>query len=97
MVLCATSVKYYCNFIKTDSLFKENNHIMSKSIFQLLLLLFVLVLSCKPEPIDGPNPTGPDPNNNPDPVVEVITPTGNERYLNTDADYIFDQDKLPYF
>ncbi len=47
----------------------------------------LLILGCRSEvnsPFDGP-----------DFEVETVFPTGDEKYLQLDADYLFDEDKLP--
>ncbi len=52
----------------------------------------VCLLACA---ADEPTPTNPGPGI--DDEVETIIPTGEEKYLNTDSEYIFDQEKLHSF
>lgn len=49
------------------------------------LLLFAW--ACRPDPVDIP----------PEEKAEPVVPTGNERYLSGDSDYIFDQDNFHTF
>jgi hypothetical protein len=68
---------------------------MKKGKCILLVIIILALASCKP---DDPTPL---PNPNPGPTaadsVETIIPTGDEKYLNTKSDYIFDQNKLHTF
>ena len=66
---------------------------------KLILLLALFIFSCKSEdPIEIIENQSPPIVTNPDPDdVPIITPTGNENYLNLESDYIFDQSKLPTF
>ncbi len=62
------------------------------TVYQKLLIptLFIFLYSC--EKVDDPA------NNKPDvPPVDIIVPTGNEKYLNEDSDYIYDQTQLHTF
>ena len=61
----------------------------------IFFLFFFLIISCKPED-DSSNPPIVDPGPEEE-VVDTITPTGNEQYLELDSDYIFDQEKLHTF
>ena len=65
---------------------------MNKSLGYMLFLL-VFFFSCEKDTISTP----PTDTNEPDPDIETTTPTGDERYLNTKSDYIFDQDRLLTF
>ncbi|MFT5385734.1 MAG: spore coat protein CotH [Saprospiraceae bacterium] len=62
------------------------------NLFLLISLLFFF--SCKTED-DNPNPLIVEQEQ--EEVVDTITPTGVEQYLNMDSDYIFDQEKLHTF
>ncbi len=59
----------------------------------LIIVLCLFIFSCKK---DSQNTTTVTPTPA-EFVVQTIIPTGNEKYLNLDSDYIFDQDKLPTF
>lgn len=66
---------------------------MKNTIIYFIASCFILVcIGCKKEVISNPDdpfvPTTP---------VDTIIPIGEEKYLNLDSDYIFDQDKLPTF
>ena len=66
------------------------------SVMDRLFLIFFLIaslhiFSCKPEEPEPPAQAGSVP------PVPVIVPTGDEKYLNTKSDYIFDQDSLYTF
>ena len=61
--------------------------------FGLLLLSLLLMIHCKKEPINEVPPSSPIVNA----PIDTIIPTGEERYLKEDSDYIFNQDKLPTF
>lgn len=70
---------------------------MNKLSIVLLSVAIFSLFSCQPEPMTNPTDPGSTPNSEPDFVVETITPTGEERFLNTASDYIFDQEKLHTF
>ncbi len=68
---------------------------MKSSAINFTFLLLFLFVACKDDeafPLPVINNPGPE-----DFFVETITPTGDEQYLNTDSDYIFDQEKLLTF
>ncbi len=67
--------------------------IMKKGIPPFFLILLFILTGCEPDS-STPNP---DPNPDPGTQVETIIPTGNEKYLNTKSDYIFDPSKLHTF
>jgi hypothetical protein len=69
----------------------KESMIMTQGIQILLLTTLLVIASCKPE-----EPT-PNPNPGPDNSVETIIPTGDEKFLNTQSEYIFDQTKLHTF
>lgn len=58
----------------------------------LIISTIILLTSCGKEAV---GPDAPDPANDID--IPLIIPTGDENYLNTDSDYIFDQEKLQTF
>jgi hypothetical protein len=68
---------------------------MKSSAINFTFLLLFLFVACKDDE-EVPNPVINTPNT-PDYTVETIIPTGEEQYLNTDSEYIFDQEKLLTF
>lgn len=62
---------------------------MNKFLLLLSCACISFILSC--------NPDEPNPNPGPNISVETITPTGDEKFLNTKSKYIFDQSKLHTF
>lgn len=70
---------------------------MTKSNLSIFIFIVFTILSCQPDPDPVFNPV--DPNSNPvtEYEVETILPTGDEKFLNTDSDYIFNQEKLHTF
>ncbi len=65
---------------------------MNKSKSSLLLFIVLAIFSCQSCDPDAPVIIDP-----PDFEVETIVPSGDEQYLNTGSDYIFDQEKLHTF
>lgn len=61
-----------------------------------LFLTMLLLWSCQPEMVE-PVDEGTDSETETDFVVETILPAGDEKYLNTSSDYIYDQNQLHTF
>lgn len=65
--------------------------------YKLSIFCLALIWSCSSESPFINDPEDPNGPGSGDFVVETIIPTGDEKYLNTDSDYIFDQSKLHTF
>jgi spore coat protein CotH len=61
---------------------------MQSDLRHLILISLIIFIGCKEQFT---------PNTDPDFQVPAVVPTDNEKYLNKDSDYIFDQDQLHTF
>ena len=62
---------------------------LSNKFFYWILILLLFAFGCSKEE-DGGTPSGSDPEF----MVPTIVPSGNEKYLSLDSDYLFDQNAL---
>lgn len=65
---------------------------MLRYLLPIFILISLLLPSCKSD-----SPPQPPAVTDPDFEVDTVLPTGDERYLHEDSDYIFDQDSLYTF